>query len=149
MNSLKIKILFLTTAIMVAAITLITWHNLRTQKKITDHLISRSNRILGETIRNTIVTGMARGHDVEVGKILANISREPNILAARIFDVAGHILSSADPDEVGERIPSSDYQAYREGKYSFSEENGVGRISHHPCPDLQCPGLLPLPQPGG
>ncbi|MEJ2699407.1 MAG: GAF domain-containing protein [Desulfuromonadales bacterium] len=128
MNSLKYKILFLTTAIMVAAITLITWHNLRTQKTITDQLISRSNRILGETIRNTIVTGMARGHDLEVGKILANIGREPNISAARIFDESGHILSSADSDEIGQMIPSSDYLAYREGKFSYTEKSDIGEF---------------------
>jgi putative nucleotidyltransferase with HDIG domain len=126
MNSLKVKILFLTTAIMVAAVSVITWHNLETQKAIADQLVGRSNRVLGETIRNSIISNMAFGHGTEAGNILTAISREPAISVARIFDESGRILSSANPDEIGDLISSSDYLAYRAGRYSFSEgdENG-------------------------
>jgi putative nucleotidyltransferase with HDIG domain len=128
MNSLKVKILFLTTSIMVAAIAIITWHNLKTQKVIADQLVGRSNRVLGETIRNSIITNMALGHGAEASNILTAISREPAISAARIFDESGRILSSASPDEIGDMIPSSDYLAYRAGRYSFTEEDETGEF---------------------
>ena len=58
MNSLKIKILGLTTIILIMAVILTGWHNLNTQKTILARMAAQNGRILGETIRSSIVTTM-------------------------------------------------------------------------------------------
>jgi HD-GYP domain-containing protein (c-di-GMP phosphodiesterase class II) len=121
MNSLKIKILGLATAIMIMAVALTGWHNLQTQRAMLSRLADQSSRVLGETIRNSIITSMANGQNAEVVNILEKIRKEPAIEAVRIFDEAGRILISADPAENGELVSSSDLHAYRTKTLSFTK----------------------------
>jgi len=121
MNSLKIKILGLTTAIMVMAVGLTAWHNLKTQRAMLTRFAEQTSRVLGETIRNSIITHMANGQNAEVGHILEKIKREPAIESVRIFDESGRILISGVQEEIGDLVPSADLLAYRSRKYSFAE----------------------------
>jgi len=123
MNSLKIKILSLTIAIMVMAVGTTAWHNLKTQKAMLNSIADRNGRILGETIRSSIITNMANGANAEVTNILERIEKEPAIAGIRIFDETGHILLSAHAEETGDLVAASNILAYRSQKYSFSETN--------------------------
>jgi putative nucleotidyltransferase with HDIG domain len=120
MNSLKIKILGLTTAIMLLAVALTAWHNLKTQKAILTSVAAQNGRILGETIRNSIITNMANGQNAEVTSILEKIKKEPAIQAVRIFDETGRILISAEPEEIGDLV-AGDLLAYRSSKFSYAD----------------------------
>ncbi len=124
MNSLKIKILSLTTAILVIAVGLTAWHNLRTQKAMLTQIAIQNSRILGETIRNSIITSMANGENDQVTNILESIKKEPTIAAVRVFDKSGRILISADPEETGDLVSASDLLAYRAGKMSYANSEG-------------------------
>jgi putative nucleotidyltransferase with HDIG domain len=126
MNSLKIKILGLTTAIMIMAVGLTAWHNLKTQRAMLTRFADQNSRVLGETIRNSIITHMANGQNAQVGNILEKIKREPAIEAVRIFDESGRILTSGKPEEIGDLIASSDLLAYRSRKFSFNDTNPNG-----------------------
>jgi putative nucleotidyltransferase with HDIG domain len=119
MNSLKIKFLCLCGIILMAAISLMTWHNLQTQKTILGRLAAEHGRTLAETIRNSIITDMANGRNDRVAHILYKINNEPAINNVRIFDEAGRILVAAHPEEVGTRVSSDDLEAYRSGNYSY------------------------------
>lgn len=121
MNSLKIKILGLTTAIMIMAVGLTGWHNLNTQKEMLNRVAAQNGRILGETIRNSVVTNMANGQNAEVANILEKVSKEPAIGAVRIFDESGRILLSSAPEETGDLVGAADLLAYRSNKFSFTE----------------------------
>jgi len=120
MNSLKIKILGLTTAIMLLAVGVTAWHNLRTQKAMLGRFADQNGRVLGETIRNSIIANMANGQNGEVARILERISKEPAIQNVRIFDETGRILISAHPEETGDIVAASDLLAYRSGKFSYT-----------------------------
>lgn len=123
MNSLKIKILGLTTAIMIMAVSLTAWHNLKTQRAMLTRFADQNSRVLGETIRNSIITHMANGQNAEVGHILEKIKREPAIESVRIFDESGRILISGVAEETGDLVSSADLLAYRSRKFSFAEIN--------------------------
>ncbi|BCR05437.1 HDIG domain-containing protein [Desulfuromonas versatilis] len=122
MNSLKIKILSITTIIMVMAVGLTAWHNLRTQQAMLAQIAIQNGRILGETIRNSIITDMANGENAAVGHILEKIKREPTIAAVRVFDDSGRVLISAAPEEIGDIVDAADLLAFRSGKTSYSIE---------------------------
>ncbi len=129
MNSLKIKILGLTTLIMLITVALAVWHNFETQRAMLQRFADQNGRVLGETIRNSIIANMASGQNGEVARILERISREPAIETVRIFDEAGRILISAQAEETGDLIAASDLLAYRSGKYSYIDDNS--RQDHH------------------
>jgi HD-GYP domain-containing protein (c-di-GMP phosphodiesterase class II) len=121
MNSLKIKILSLTTAIMLLMIGLTAWHNLDTQEEMLNRFVEQNGRVLGETIRNSIIANMANGQHTELERILERISKEPAIQVVRIFDETGRILISATIEEIGDIVPASDLLAYRSGMLSYSD----------------------------
>ncbi|HKI50871.1 MAG TPA: HAMP domain-containing protein, partial [Geothermobacteraceae bacterium] len=121
MNSLKIKILSLTTAIMLLTIGLTTWHNLDTQEEMLNRFVDQNAQVLGETIRNSIIANMANGQHTEVVRILERISQEPAIQVVRIFDETGRILISATLEEIGDIVPAADLLAYRSGMRSYSD----------------------------
>ncbi|ORJ59502.1 HD domain-containing phosphohydrolase [Geothermobacter hydrogeniphilus] len=129
MNSLKIKILGLTTLIMLIAVALAVWHNFDTQQAMLQRFADQNGRVLGETIRNSIIANMASGQNSEVARILERISREPAIESVRIFDESGRILISADAEETGDLIAASDLLAYRSGNYSYIDD--TSRTDHH------------------
>lgn len=121
MNSLKIKILGLMIAIMITAVGLTAWHHLTTQKAMLFRVADQNCRILGETVRSSIVTNMANGQNAEVAKILEKIQKEPAIETVRIFDESGRILLSADAEETGDLVATADLLAYRSNKTTFEE----------------------------
>jgi putative nucleotidyltransferase with HDIG domain len=121
MNSLKFKILNLTMLILVVVVGFTAWHNLRTQRAMLVRFADQNSRIIGDTIRNGIVTHMANGQNAEVGRILEKIKREPAIEAVRIFDESGIILTSGIPEEIGSVVSPADLLAYRGHNYSFAE----------------------------
>ncbi len=122
MSSLKIKIITITTVIMVTAVGLTAWHNLRTQQAMLTQIAIQNGRILGETIRNSIITDMANGENAAVGHILEKIRKEPTIEAVRVFDDTGRILISAAPEETGDIVDAADLLAFRSGKTAYSIE---------------------------
>ena len=120
MNSLKFKILGLTIAIMVGAVCLTVWHNLKTQKALLSQIATENSRILGETIRTSITSNSSHGNLTEIITLFEKIAREPTFKGVRIFDETGRILVSADPAEMGGHIPSRDLLAYQNGQVSYS-----------------------------
>jgi len=121
MNSLKIKILSLTTIIMLMALTLTGWHNLSSQKEMLARAAAQSGQVLSETIRNNLVSNMANGRGNEVPYLLEKIKKESAIETVRVFDETGRILISANPEEIGDLVETSDLLAYRSQRFSYTE----------------------------
>jgi len=119
MNSLKFKILGLTSVIMIAAVCLTAWHNVKTQKALLSQIATENSRVLGETIRTSIITNNSHGEMTEVISLFEKIVKEPAFKAVRIFDDTGRILISADPGEIGAPVLSRDLLAYRNGQLSY------------------------------
>jgi putative nucleotidyltransferase with HDIG domain len=118
----------LMVAIMVMTVGLTAWHNLRTQKTMLLGIADQSSRVLGETIRCSIITNMANGHTAEIENILEKITKEPSIETVRIFDESGRILVSGDMEETGDLVGAADLLAYRSNKVTF-EDNDKGKNS--------------------
>ncbi len=112
--SLKHKILGIILITMVMAISLITWHNLRTQKAMLTRIATEHSRVLADTIRNSFITAMAAGENDQVASILANIQRSSSIESIHIFDETGRILMSANPEEIGSVVETIDLVAFHD-----------------------------------
>ena len=126
MNSLKIKFLGLCSIILIVAIGLTTWYNLKTQRAMLGKLASEHGRMLAETIHRSIITDMANGKNEGVANILAKINSEPAIKDVKIFDETGRILMSGNHQELGGLVTTSELMAYRTGNFNFTSSNNDG-----------------------
>lgn len=125
MNSLKIKILTLTIAIMGIAVVLTAWHNLKTQSAMLERMALKNSQLLSQTILNGISGEMSVGRSENVQATLEKIKREPSIEILNIFDESGRILVSSNPEETGDLVRTIDLIAYRSGRQFFaSSMNG-------------------------
>lgn len=120
MESIKTKIIILTTLILGVAIGLTAWHHLKTQRAIISQITSQHSQILGESVRSSIIASMVNGQGAEVLPLLQRLAREPNIKSARIFDDTGRILLSSAAEEIGDEIAAGQLVSYRSGKTFLS-----------------------------
>lgn len=126
MNSLKIKFLGLCSVILIVAIGLTTWYNLKTQKAMLGKLASEHGRMLAETVHRSIITDMANGKNDGVVNILTKINSEPSIKDVRIFDETGRILMSGNDKQLGELVTTAELMAYRTGNFNFTSSDNDG-----------------------
>src|SRR5210317_296378 len=126
MNSLKIKFLGLCSVILIVAIGLTTWYNLKTQKAMLGKLASEHGRMLAETVHRSIITDMANGKNDGVVNILTKINAEPSIKDVRIFDETGRILMSGNDRKLGELVTTAELMAYRTGNFNFTSSDNDG-----------------------
>ena len=120
MNSLKIKILTLTIAIMGIAVVLTAWHNLQTQSAMLERMALKNSQLLSQTILHSIAAEMSVGRNENVQAALEKIKREPSITTLNIFDESGRILTSSIPEETGDLVRTVDLIAYRSGRQFFT-----------------------------
>ncbi len=120
MNSLKIKILSITILITITAVTVATWHNMQTQNRMVEQMVTQNSRVLARTIHNSITTAMQTGRNYEVSNALKKIANEAAIISPRIFDESGRILMSADKNEIGQIVPAIDLMTYRNNPDDFA-----------------------------
>ena len=123
MNSLKTKFLGLSTIIALMVVTLTIWHHLVTQRETLNQLAQQNSRILGDTIRNSIITFMRNGENARVGEILEEVQKEPALKYVLIFDETGRILRAGSPDTVGDLVPAIDLIAYRSQQLSTKHDH--------------------------
>src|SRR5260370_13318283 len=107
MNSLKVKILGLVTAIVVAIISLAAIVNFQLQKQMINSITEHNSLMLSETVKGSINSAMRFGRAEELSNILSNIKTQESIKSARILDLGGKILNSSDSGEIG-KIVSQD-----------------------------------------
>ncbi|PLX85114.1 MAG: hypothetical protein C0617_05345 [Desulfuromonas sp.] len=129
MNSLKIKILGLTAVLLVLTLGLSAWQNLHSQKSALSQVITQDSQLLGETVRNVIIAHMTNGQSIEVPTILEKIHKEPAFETVRIFDETGRILISAQPEEIGDSVPTAEFLGFRSGK-PFISKKIMGKEYH-------------------
>jgi putative nucleotidyltransferase with HDIG domain len=113
MNSLKVKILGLVTAIVVAIITLAAMVNFQLQKQMINSITEHNSQMLSETVKGSIANAMRFGRAEEIPHILSNIKTQEFIKSARILDLGGKILNSSDSGEIGKIVSQDELTALR------------------------------------
>ncbi|MDY0268360.1 HD domain-containing phosphohydrolase [Trichloromonas sp.] len=127
MLSLKTKFLILSTLIALMVVSLSIWHHLSAQRETLNQLALQHSRILGDTIRNSVITFMRSGENDRVAQILKEIQTEPSLELVQIFDESGRILRAGNPESVGDLVPAIDLIAYRSQQFSSRHEHN-GRL---------------------
>lgn len=123
MLSLKSKFLILSTLIALMVVSLSMWHHLAAHRETLNQLAMQHSRILGDTIRNSVITFMRSGENDRVAEILEEIQTEPTLEFVQIFDESGRILRSGRSESVGDLVPAVDLIAYRSQQFSSRHEH--------------------------
>ncbi|HEY5674521.1 MAG TPA: HD domain-containing phosphohydrolase [Malonomonas sp.] len=126
MSSLKIKILGISILITIVAVTVATWHSMRTQDLMFQHVARQSGRVIAQAMHNSIVTAMQTGRNDDVINILQKIETEQTISSPRIFDETGRILMSTNQLEIGQTINDFNLNTYRSNPTGFSQATRDG-----------------------
>src|SRR6266568_9333307 len=113
MNSLKVKILGLVTAIVVAIISLSATVNFQLQKQMINSIKEHNSQMLSETVKSSIANAMRFGRAEELPNILSNLKTQEPIKSARILDLGGKILNSSDSGEIGKIVSQDELTALR------------------------------------
>lgn len=127
-NSLKLKIVGLVAVIVVAIISIATWHNYTHQKKILTDVAEQNTNILVESILTSVHSAMRFGHTSEVNEILAQVKSREHIKALRIVSDEGQILHSTNKNEIGLYISSEKRTAlanHKQVRFIFSNTGDV------------------------
>lgn len=115
-KSLIVRVILLNILLMAIGIGIFTLINVRREQL---HLIESNQEtaaILLSTIEKSIFTAMQNGDSAQVQQILEVIGKNNRLLNLRIFHPDGTILKSANPHEIGRRVPPADYNIFKEGR---------------------------------
>ena len=130
MTSLKAKILWLITLIIILVVSAAAYFNLQQQRQIINGISDRGARVLTETIKTAIADVMRSGHTADVGSIFARIKSQNHIRSLRIVDQDGFVMNSADIREVGNLSPTADLTVIRSGTYQTFQRTIPRRFYH-------------------
>ncbi|SNB44836.1 HD domain-containing phosphohydrolase [Geobacter sp. DSM 9736] len=130
MNSLKVKILGLITAIALLIIAASAYINVQQQKHLTTDIIERDAQVLTETIRTAIADVMRSGHHADVRSIFSRIRSENHIRSLRIVNQEGVVLNSAVAGEIGAITPSRELKEIRSGNHERVHNMAGTRVYH-------------------
>ncbi|MFB3885118.1 MAG: ATP-binding protein [Thermodesulfobacteriota bacterium] len=136
-SSLSFKIILVVTVVLIAAISLNAWLNIRLHEVQIKRLTLEKTRILSESIERNVIQAMQRGKHQEIDQILRNFASE-DIWKINIFGLDGIIRASTNLAELnrdvgnvdvflsnsyflrGEKILDADGKMKRERIYYFS-----------------------------
>ena len=149
-NSLKIKILVLVAAIVVAAISVSAWINYEHQKIMMVEIAEQSSVVLVESIVSSIHTSMKLGHATEVNDILARIKSHDYIKDLRIVDETGRVLHSASKSQIGTYLSPEERNALSgnptKDRFYFSSNEDVFDAYTRIPNSKECHGCHPASQ---
>lgn len=111
MNSLKIKIVGMISAIVIAIIAISSWLNYIHQTKMLEEVARQNSLILIDSMLSNIQTAMKFGHAKEVNKILGSIKTNDTIKSLRIVDTDGKILHSVKTSQIGSYLSPTERTA--------------------------------------
>jgi histidine kinase len=102
-HSLAAKLILMLGLTLLLSISTWAFFNIRVQKqKVMDQVLSGADR-LGTTIRLGAHYAMMLNAREEINQIITNVSRQPDIVNVRIYNKAGQIKFSNQPEEVDQR----------------------------------------------
>jgi HD-GYP domain-containing protein (c-di-GMP phosphodiesterase class II) len=125
-NSLKLKIVCLVSAIVIVVVSLMSWKHYVEQKDMIEHVTEKSSIVLIESVVSNIQGAMKSGHTTSVNEILSKVKSQDNIKELRIVNDQGKILHSADFKEVGKMLSPEECERLnnsKENHFYFSNKD--------------------------
>jgi HD-GYP domain-containing protein (c-di-GMP phosphodiesterase class II) len=150
LNSLKIKIVATVSIIVIAVISFVSWQNYREQKTLIETIVEKSSVVLIESITANIQNTMKAGHTTSLQAILHDVKAHKHIKKARIIDMEGTIIHSADTNDIGNQLSAEElekgFNTKQNHLYFTNKENNLDSYTRvlnspecHNCHDARKP----------
>lgn len=119
-NSLIFKVIFITSLIIIVAISFRVWLNIRLHEASIQRLTYEKTKIISEFIEKNVIRSMEKGKHFEIHRVLQNFAAYKGIQKINVFTPDGTIVASTFEEELRKNVGNIDF--YLENRNFIREE---------------------------
>jgi hypothetical protein len=119
-TSLFFKVIFITSLILIFAISFNVWWNTSLHGASIEKLTQDKTKIISEFIEENVVRAMEKGRHFDMHRILRTFAVYRDVRKISLFDSEGTIKASTQEDELNKQV--GDVEAYLKNRYFIREE---------------------------
>ena len=103
-NSLIFKVIFITSLIIILAISIRVWLNIRLHEASIQKLTYEKTKIISEFIEKNVIRAMEKGKHFEIHRVLQNFATYKGIRKINVFKPDGTIVASTFEEELKKNV---------------------------------------------
>ena len=119
-TSLFFKVIFITSLILIFAISFNVWWNTTLHGASIEKLTQDKTKIISEFIEENVIRAMEKGRHFDMHRILRTFAVYRDVRKISLFDIEGTIKASTQEDELNKQV--GDVEAYLKNRYFIREE---------------------------
>ncbi|MGA2515205.1 MAG: ATP-binding protein [Thermodesulfobacteriota bacterium] len=119
-TSLFFKVIFITSLILIFAISFNVWWNTSLHGASIEKLTQDKTKIISEFIEENVIRAMEKGRHFDMHRILRTFAVYRDVRKISLFDFEGTIKASTQEDELNKQV--GDVEAYLKNRYFIREE---------------------------
>ena len=119
-TSLVFKVIFITSLILIFAISFNVWWNTSLHEASIEKLTHEKTKIISEFIEENVVRAMEKGRHFDMHRILNNFAGYKDVRKISLFSIDGTIKASTQEDELNRRV--GDLESYLRDHHFIREE---------------------------
>jgi signal transduction histidine kinase len=119
-TSLFFKVIFITSLILIFAISFNVWWNTSLHGASIEKLTQDKTKIISEFIEENVIRAMEKGRHFDMHRILRTFAVYRDVRKISLFDSEGTIKASTQEDELNKQV--GDVEAYLKNRYFIREE---------------------------
>jgi two-component system NtrC family sensor kinase len=124
-NSLIFKVIFITSLIIVVAISIRVWLNIRLHEASIQRLTYEKTKIISEFIEKNVIRAMEKGRHFEIHRVLQNFATYRGIQKINVFTPDGTIIASTFEEELKKNVGNIDF--FLENRNFIREERVLNK----------------------
>src|SRR4030067_2896807 len=119
-TSLFLKVIFVTSLILIFAISFNVWWNTSLHGASIEKLTHEKTKIISEFIEENVIRSMEKGRHFDMHRILKNYLVYKDVRKINLFSMDGTIKASTQDDELNKKV--GDVQFYLKDHHFIREE---------------------------
>jgi len=124
-NSLIFKVIFITSLIIIVAISIRVWLNIRLHEASIQRLTYEKTKIISEFIEKNVIRAMEKGRHFEIHRVLQNFATYKGIQKINVFTPDGTIIASTLEEELKKNVGNIDF--FLENRNFIREERVLNK----------------------
>ena len=119
-TSLVFKVIFITSLILIFAISFNVWWNTSLHEVSIEKLTHEKTKIIAEFIEENVIRAMEKGRHFDIHRILRNFAVYKDVRKISLFSIDGTIKASTQEDELNKKV--GDFEFYLRDHHFIREE---------------------------
>jgi len=119
-TSLVFKVIFITSLILIFAISFNVWWNTSLHEASIERLTHEKTKIIAEFVEENVVRAMEKGRHFDMHRILRSFAVYRDVRKISLFSIDGTVRASTQEDELNKKVKDIDF--YLRGSHFIREE---------------------------